>query len=72
MPLINKEKIIGWYDESINHFLCDECFSKELIREDKEKDYQPVVKDYQPVVEDKIRREDMYICDECGERFEEV
>lgn len=65
MSLIIKEKIIGWYDESINHFLCDECFSKEVNRKDKEKNYQPVV-------EDEIREEDMYVCDTCGEKFEEV
>lgn len=63
MPLINKEKIIGWYNKSTDRFLCNECFFKE---ENIEK------KDYKPVLEYEIREENMYICDECGERFEEV
>lgn len=61
MPLINKEKLIGWYNESTNHFLCDKCFSKEKDIEES---------DYEPVMKDKLRDEDLCICDACGERFE--
>ncbi len=60
MPYINQEKIIGWHDESTNRFLCDECFSKEKDIEEK---------DYEPVLEDKMKDEDLYICDGCKERF---
>lgn len=62
MPLINKEKLIGWYNESGNRFLCDKCFSKEKdsIKES----------DYKSVIEDELRDEDLFICDVCGERFE--
>ncbi len=62
MPYINTEKetIIGWYDTDANRFLCDECFSKEKDIEDK---------DYEPIVEDEMDSKDLYICDECRERF---
>ena len=60
MAYINTEKetIIGWYNNSANHFLCDECAEKKDIG-----------KDYEPVIEGELKSEDLYVCDECGERF---
>lgn len=61
MGYLNTESLIGWHNESTNHFLCDECFEKE---KDIEKN------NYEPVMGDRLRDEDMYICDACGKRFE--
>jgi len=63
MGLINKEQLVGWYNENDNHFLCDKCFLKE-------KDIEKA--DYEMVMENEIRSEDMFICDVCKERFTEV
>jgi len=63
MGLINKEQIVGWYNEKNNHFLCDKCFLQE-------KDIEKT--DYEMVMENEIRSEDMFICDVCRERFTEV
>ena len=60
MPYIDQEDIIGWYNKSTNHFLCDECFTK--VQDIERKDYEPVEKD-------EMDFKDLYICDECSERF---
>lgn len=54
------KKLIGWYKESIDHFLCRNCASKIGRLE---------MKGYDPVREDDLR-EDVYTCDECGKIFE--
>ncbi len=60
MGYINQEKIIGWYNGSTNTFFCDECFSKKKGVEEK---------NCKPIEEDEMDSKDMYICDECGEKF---
>ncbi len=60
MPYFNIEDLIGWYDSDANHFLCDECFSKNENVEEK---------DYKPVNADELDGDHLFICDECGERF---
>lgn len=60
MPYINQEKIIGWYNSETDCFLCNECSAEEKDIEEN---------DYEPILEDEMRSEDLYICDECKEKF---
>lgn len=62
---INKETVIGWYDESADHFLCDNCFSDECDRKNIKEE------SYYPVTEERLKPDDLYICDECGKRWQE-
>jgi len=60
VPHLNLENLIGWYNNSRNHFLCDKCAP----------DNPNELEGYEPVMEDDLEdNEDLYTCDECGERF---
>jgi|AntAceMinimDraft_18_1070375.scaffolds.fasta_scaffold132806_2 hypothetical protein len=54
-------KIIGWYNNSSDHFFCFKCFTKmnELNKEKYE------------AVEAKSLENDVYTCDKCGKIFDE-
>ena len=60
MSYLNREELIGWYNEKIDNFLCSECFSK---RKNIDK------RDYKPISENELEEKDLYICDECEEQF---
>jgi len=54
------KRVIGWYNKAIDHFLCVDCFfkTKKINR-----------KNYEPIRGNNLE-EDIYTCDECGEKFE--
>jgi len=52
-------KIIGWYKQSVDHFLCTNCFAEEKnINKD----------DYQRKEKDSLK-ESIYTCDKCGKEI---
>jgi len=57
---INSEELIGRYCERIDHFLCEECF---------EHTDEIDTRDYEPIQQDKLKSEDLLICDNCGAEF---
>jgi hypothetical protein len=54
------DKIIGWYKQSDDHFLCKDCFLREkgINKED-----------YKQIEEDKLK-ENIYTCDRCGKEID--
>ena len=52
-------KRIGWYKDSIDHFLCNDCFK--VIKGITEEDYKPIL--------DSDVKQDTYTCDACKKNF---